>query len=61
METCELYSWVPVDRLKALDRGTLSAQKDSVTGLNFAECWGLINRINRDSHLLSVDREARRR
>ena len=32
---------IPIERFKSLARATLSAQKDSVTGLNFAECWGL--------------------
>jgi RHS repeat-associated protein len=42
----ELYSYDLIQRLKSLrlkslDRGTLGAQKDQITGLNFAQCWGL--------------------
>ncbi len=37
----EFYQYDAIDRLKQMDRGTLSAQKDQISSLNFAQCWSL--------------------
>lgn len=37
----EKYAHDLIDRLKHMDRGRLTAQKDSVTNKTFAQCWSL--------------------
>ena len=37
----EFYGYDAIDRLKQSDRGTLAAQKDSISSLNFTQCWEL--------------------
>ena len=37
----EFYQYDQIDRLKQMDRGTLGAQKDQISSLNFAQCWSL--------------------
>lgn len=37
----ELYEYDGINRLKDMNRGTLNVSKDTITNLQFAECWAL--------------------